>query len=175
VRKKIGNAVAFASIMQAWEHDDREVIGAFGSDVKFVNALRHVAPPHGRTTQVRAWRGIILKEAHPHEAAVAVAWTTERDIAAWFATRRYEPGLRPFVFCTEFEPSAVVVFHDRRREAEIIVDLFGFCERRLIVDHDGTDWSTLDHMAMPSAAAIASWCDARDRWERAKNVNLPPS
>lgn len=80
-----------------------------------------------------------MNKVHPRDAAAGIAWTTDRDTAAWFAMRFYRTGLRPFVFCFEYEPDAIITFHDGRREAEVIVDLYGLNGRRLIVDHDVSD------------------------------------
>jgi hypothetical protein len=113
---------------------------------------------------LRAWRGIIVKKASPVEAAQGISWTTDRDCAAWFAMRFFstESNLRPFVFCAEFEPTAIVCLHDDRSESEVIVDLTRVNHRSFVVDHDGTKVSDLKRMSKGSDPALASWRDSFD-------------
>ncbi len=48
-----------------------------------------------------------------------MAWTTDRERAAWFAARREQHGL---VFTVTVEPDAVLAMIDGRDEHEIVVD-----------------------------------------------------
>jgi hypothetical protein len=166
-RNKIGSSIAFAGMMAAYEHDHRETFAAFGSDIKFANALRRVAPHHNQTVPIRAWRGIIVRDSDPREAAAGISWTTDRDVAAWFAMRYHKDidGARPFVFTAEFDPDAVVAFYDDRHEAEVIVDLRGFRLRPVFVDFDESALKSLNAMAAPSDPAFASWQEASVRHE----------
>ncbi len=73
VRKYIGNEAAFAGMMNAWDHDHAIALKAFGSAARFAQALRRVAPPHGRMQLVRAYRGVIVgRNVHPREAALGL-------------------------------------------------------------------------------------------------------
>jgi hypothetical protein len=173
-RKKIGNDVAFAGMMKAWGHDHAGTVKALGSQRQFAKTLRRVAPPHGRTRPVQAWRGVTIRNAawHPAEAAMGIAWTTERDVAAWFALRFHDSNRRAFVFHTVFDADEIIVFGDESSENEIIIDLGDFPRRRVIVDYDGTNCFTLDCRAAPSKVTLGTWREAHDRYERAKQTRL---
>jgi hypothetical protein len=166
-RKRTGTAVAYAGMMAAYDHDPGPTLDAFGSVFKFANALRLVAPKHERTEPIRVWRAIAVEKANPKWAAAGVSWTTDRNVAAWFALRFYREGCRPFVFCADIKPTAAIAFHDERQESEVIVDLSGLGPS-ITVDHDGTPWSSLTENSAASVAAVASWHDARDAYNNAR-------
>jgi hypothetical protein len=159
-RKIIGSDAAFAGMMAAWQHDHPYVAQAFGSSNAFARALKRVAPPHGRTGPIRAWRGVLLEKEDPYEAALEPSWTTNRDTAAWFAMRFYKDGLRPFVFYADFEPDHIVAFNDNRKENEVITHQFS----GVFIDH-GTSPLALSRDAVASPAAISVW---QERFEREK-------
>ena len=159
-RKTIGCKVAFAGMMAAWEHDHIIVAKAFASSLAFARALKAVAPPSGQTEPLRAWRGVLLKNAHPYEAALAPSWTTDRDTAAWFAMRFFnENGLRPFVCYADFEPEDIVAFNSSGSEAELIIHQF----RRIFIDYDGTPASALGRFGSASAGAVFAWREGYQR------------
>jgi hypothetical protein len=116
---------------------------------------------------IRAWRGIIVRDSDPREAAAGISWTTDRNVAAWFAMRyrKDSDGTRSFVFTAEFDPDAVVAFHNDRHEAEVIVGLRGFYSRPVFVDFDESALESLNGMAAPSDLALASWQEASVRHE----------
>lgn len=147
-------------MMAAWEHHSHHVARAFGSSIAFARALKAVAPPHGRTEPLRAWRGVLLKKGgDPCEAALGPSWTTDRGVAAWFAMRFYTDGLRPFVFCANFEPGDIVAFNEERNEAEVIVHPI----RSVFIDQDGTSPLALSRLAVPSLAALSAWQECYER------------
>jgi hypothetical protein len=161
-RKVIGCDVVFAGMMAAWEHDHNHVAHAFGSSIAFALALKAVAPPHGRTETLRAWRGILPANEQLQDATFGPSWTTDRDIAAWFAMRFYfnqDGARRPFVYCADFEPDDIVAFNDSRNEAEVIVHK---C-RKVFVDHDGTHTLGPARLVVPSAEALVSWKEGYER------------
>src|SRR5271156_3640579 len=99
-RAVVRDKVAFRALIEAWDHDHREVAQAFGGEAEFAEALRAVAPPlklpPGRPRReaklggVFLFRGVLVPPNH--EAAnhgYGIAWTFERDIAAWFAMRHW--------------------------------------------------------------------------------------
>ncbi|MDO8400585.1 MAG: hypothetical protein Q7T45_22460 [Bradyrhizobium sp.] len=160
VRRTIGGHVAYTGMIAAWGHDHSHVGKAFGSGLKFARALKAVAPPHCQTGQLRAWRGVLLKEGHPFDAALAPSWTTDRDTAAWFAMRFfYEDGSRPFVYYADFESEDVVALNESRGEGEVIVHQF----RQVFVDQDGTPAAKLGRFAVPSSTALSAWREGHQR------------
>jgi len=124
-RDQIGHQVAYAGMMEAWDHDHGVTLDAFVTSDDFTAALRDIAPPVKLTKPVRAWRGVIVTEGHPADAAIRPSWTQSRDIACWFALRFYmfcgDLDYRPFVFSTMLQPHMIVPEHDGRRERELIV------------------------------------------------------
>jgi hypothetical protein len=86
-RDRLGPALAYAALMDAWDHNDREQVEAFETLDAFAAALREVAPPIKRQRPLRVWRGIAVRDGHPGQAAIGLSWTRSRDIACWFATR----------------------------------------------------------------------------------------
>jgi hypothetical protein len=159
-RKSIGRDVAFAGMMSSYEHDHQETLAAFGGYAKFSRALRHVAPKHEQREPVHAWRGVFITTSSNHViAACGVSWTTDRNIAAWFATRLLNVGVsgRPFVFKTYLWPTQIITFWNERNESEVIVDANRFYESPITLDTDGADLITSSE---PSPDAIASWREA---------------
>lgn len=125
-RKQVGNAVAYAALMEAWDHDDRVLVEAFETMDVFAAALRAVAPPLKRKRSLKVWRGVAVLKAHPGPAAIGLSWTRSRDVACWFATQHRGigdvPGIRPFVFTATLDPAAIIAFHNARPEQEVLVD-----------------------------------------------------
>jgi hypothetical protein len=109
--------VVYSGLLRAWDHDHREVLSAFGDPQAFANALRKVAQPSGRNKPVRAWRGV----SSPH-AAYGISWTTDRDVACWFAMRFRDHRRSPLVFVADIPPALIIAEHDERAEREILVD-----------------------------------------------------
>jgi hypothetical protein len=170
-REQIGPVLAFAALMEAWDHDDRHLVDAFETADQLVAALRVVAPPLRRKRPLRVWRGIVVKDAHPGAAAVGLSWTRSRDIACWFATtyggRSDIPGTRPFVFDVALLPEEIVALHDGRDEQEVLVEprLLELNEAPIVVD--GTTITLADLAADSHAPAevLASWRAAGERYE----------
>jgi hypothetical protein len=176
-RERVGRAVAYAALIRAWEHDDRELVNAFETADQFVAALIEVAPPHRRRRPLTAWRGVAVHHAHPGLAAVGLSWTCSRDIACWFAmcfrNRSRLSDVRPFVFRTELDPIEVVALHDERGEQEVIVDV-GRLEfnTSIVVDGTSIELDELEPERCAPAEALASWRAAGERWEEQKQRRL---
>jgi hypothetical protein len=116
-RRTGGKRVAYRGLILAWEHDHQELISAFGSEEELAAALRDVSPPSKRKKPVRAWRGI-----NNIKGAFGMSWTTDRDVACWFAMRWFEHRPTPAVLVCDLYPQAIVAEHNGRRECELIVD-----------------------------------------------------
>jgi hypothetical protein len=171
-REHIGREVVYTALLEAWDHDDRYLIDAFGTVDAFVEALRAVTPPLRRKRPLRAWRGIVVRDAHPGEAAIGLSWTRSRDIACWFATRHCNiGGVRPFVFQCVFFPHEIVALHDGRGEQEVLVDLAMLQWNEWItVDGTGIDRADLVSDSSPPADALADWRAAGQRYAMRKSV-----
>jgi hypothetical protein len=179
-RAMVGDKVAFDALMEAWDHDHREVAREFGGEAEFAKALRMVAPrlklPSGRAHREAKLGGIFLfrgtfvpPDHEPANHGRGIAWTFDRDAAAWFAIRYWgcRDG-RPWVFQLEVHPAHIVAVHHGRDEAEAIIDATAFVATTMTVDIDGTEASDVAPGAQASAEALASWQEAADRYEAAK-------
>jgi hypothetical protein len=170
----VGNRVAYRGLILAWEHDHQELISAFGSQEELADALRSVSPPSKRKKPVRAWRGV-----DNVEGAFGMSWTTNRDIACWFAMRRFAYGPRPTpcVLVCDLDPAAIVAEHNGRDECELIVDPFELDTHAIFLDdgrEDPYEISKFDdecHKQVASAE-IEGWRLGYNRYEAAKKAKL---
>ena len=169
--------------MEAWDHD-REVAREFGGEAEFAKALRMVAPrlksPSGRARREAKLGGIVLfrgaavpPDHEPVNYGGRISWTFDRDTAAWFAVHywgvRGGKGGRPWLFQINVHPDDIVAVHHGRGEAEAIIDAEAFYFAEMTVDIDGTYVCDLAPGDQASAEAQASWQEAADRYEAAKN------
>jgi hypothetical protein len=161
---QIGRRPVYAGLMAAWDHDHPVVIEAFGGDYDFAGALQEVAPKVSVTRPVRAWRGIIVDGAHPREAVLGLSWTTQRDLACWFALRFYRSGLRPFVAEALFEPYSIITFWNKRREYEVIVDPEFLWDAEILIEGTSMIVSDLKQYDRPPDEAVARWQEASGRY-----------
>jgi hypothetical protein len=173
-RERIGRALAYAALIEAWEHDDRFTVEAFGTADAFAAALRAVAPPLRRKRPLPVWRGVAVRDAHPAHAAIGLSWTRSRDIACWFATfylaRGDLPGARPFVFSVALLPEEIVALYDVRGEQEVIVDpaMLELNEGPIKVDGTTMMLAELAPDSTAPAGALADWQAAGQRYEAQK-------
>jgi hypothetical protein len=127
----------------------------------FVNALREVAPRTKRTQPLQVWRGV-----DGTGSIYGPSWTTDRDIACWFAMRR-SPAT-PLVFTALLDPGAIVVEHDDRDEREIIADPTWIVA--VIDAPEQVAAEEADEYTVPPAV-LAEWQAAADRYERRKRAS----
>jgi hypothetical protein len=111
-RSILANDVVYRGLIDAWAYDHEGIISEFG-ELEFVEALRQVSPPSKRSEPIRAWR---------LEAVYGISWTTDRDIACWFAMRHYEQHQDPFVFFCDLSPDEIIAEQNLRNEYELLVD-----------------------------------------------------
>jgi hypothetical protein len=162
--------VVYSGLMTAWDHDHREVLSAFGDPQAFANALRKVAEPSGRNRPVRAWRGV----SSPH-AAYGISWTTDRDVACWFAMRFRDHHRSPMVFVADIPPALIIAEHDERAERELLVDPDELSWERVVLDDGSAEGSEIEAYDVdvdqkPPRRAIDDWQLAAERYEKRKNA-----
>jgi hypothetical protein len=123
-RHLIGKDIAFAGMMNAFDHDHAVMIKAFQTTEDLAYALRDVAPPLKLSKPLRVWRGVQVPEhCDARGAAFGMSWTGSRAIAYWVATRfACRPDDRCFVFQVDLRPETVLLLWNGRREQEVIVD-----------------------------------------------------
>lgn len=170
-RKIVGKRVAYRGLILAWERDHQELISAFGSEEELAAALRDVSPPSKRKKAVRAWRGI-----DDIRGTLGMSWTTDRDIACWFAMRRFAYRPTPCVLVCDLYPQAIVAEHDGRRECELIVDPIELETHAIFLDDGREDpyeiyeFDDECHKQVASAE-IADWRLGYDRYQAAKKLS----
>jgi hypothetical protein len=112
-RHIVGNRVAFSGFIKAWNHDHTRVNSAFGGNIPAV--LRELNPSRKKKASVIAWRGV-----DDLDAIQGFSWTTDRDVACFFAIR--SPRNTPFLLRYEFQPEDILARYNGRSEHELIVD-----------------------------------------------------
>ena len=107
------------------------------------------------------WRGV-----NRVEDALGLAWTTDRDVACWFAMRFFERYQTAFVFTCLLSPDNIVTECNGRSEHEVIPELRGLPDRVFldVVKHESR--IGLDEVRSESdvpRSALANW---RERYNR---------
>jgi hypothetical protein len=171
----VGTKVAFRGLMEAWNHDRGWALSAFGSGIAFAAALREVNPARKGNAPIIAWRG-----TDNVDAVLGLSWTTNRDVACFFAVR----SKFPLVFRSEFHPDDIVARYNGRYEQELIVDPLRIDLNRVALDDGRKEvriyaCDIVSHQDV-SSAALSSWqagalryatfIKARDdrRWQEAR-------
>jgi hypothetical protein len=171
-RKIVGKRVAYGGLIFAWEHDHQEVISAFGLEEALAAALRDVSPPSKRKKPVRAWRGI-----NNIRGAFGLSWTTDRDIACWFAMRDFEFRPTPSVLVCDLYPRAIIAEPNGRRECELIVDPKELESHSIFLDDGREEPYEIDEFdeechEQVASAGVADWRLGYDRQVAAKKAEL---
>jgi hypothetical protein len=157
----VGDAVAYAGMMAAWDHDHGHALAAFDGDEFFAECLSDVAPPLKLPNPIRLWRGVELtKGDDPMWAATSVSWTRSVDVACWFAFRFGRP--RPFVFRVDLDPCCVIAIHHRRKEREVLVNPEAPGLYNVVLDGSQIEVKSLEQDANAPKDLIELWrrrCD----------------
>jgi hypothetical protein len=158
--------VVYCGLMSAWEHDHDAVLSAFGDEHAFASALRTVAPPFRRKRPLWAWRGVSSPQA-----AYGISWTTDRDVACWFAMRFRECHNSPLVFVANMPSHVIITEHKARSEGELLVDPDELCWLRVVLDDgrpEGGDIGVDELLSgqLPSQSALDDWQLAFERRTR---------
>jgi hypothetical protein len=167
-RAQFGRDRAFYTLMRVWDWEQHALYEAFGRSVDaLVSAIREVAPPIERNP-LRVWRGISIRAGwDPADAAIGLSWTTDYDVACWFATDALgfarRPGFRPFVLEMVASPDAILTIHQNRpRESEVLLDPSRLDRVAAEIMVEGTNISVADlkpDRQVP-ADAVARWREA---------------
>jgi hypothetical protein len=154
--------IVYSGLMSAWDHDHGKVLAAFDDEQVFADALRKVAKPFRRKRPVRAWRGV----SSPH-AAYGISWTTDRDVACWFAMRFRDCHSSPLVFVADISPDFIITEHNERFERELLVNPLAIAGSvRVVLDDPESGDIGVDELLdgqRPSQAALDEWQLAYER------------
>lgn len=124
----------FASV---WSHDHRYVIHAAQTRRRLAAMFRYAAfePPAGTPERLTVWRG--TSKLNTRQALRGFSWTTNRDVACWFAMRFAEKSGSPLLLRADIRRSDVALFDDCRNESEAVLMRPPAAD----VDGDATDWA----------------------------------
>jgi len=174
-RDQLGRDQAFYALMTVWNWEQHALYEAFGSVDSVASAIRDVAPRIERESPLRVWRGISISiDDDPADAAVGLSWTTDFDVACWFATDRlgfaHRPGFHPFVLEVAASPDAILTIHQNRvRESEVLLEPAKFDRvlNKILVEGTGITVADLRPDSRAPVEAIARWREASARYDAA--------
>lgn len=128
---------AFRVLLGAvWEHDHAELIAAASTRRRLRALFRYAQFDTSHLPDViQVWRG--TAGLGVNRAARGYAWTTERDVACWFAMRRAEHFRYPVVLSGYILRKDVAFYTDERHEKEVLV----FDPPVSFIDGNADDWA----------------------------------
>jgi hypothetical protein len=142
-RAKVPVAAYRAFLSSVWEHDHDEVIAAAANKQQLRHMFRYAAfpLPSDLPDVVTVWRGTSgqpFKEARK----TGYSWTTDRDMACWFAMRFADNYGYPLVLTANVSKSDIVLFSNERCESEAVIFRTPKSQH---VDADISDWAECSH------------------------------
>ncbi|MYM41941.1 hypothetical protein [Duganella qianjiadongensis] len=134
-RAKVPRESFRALLSSVWDHDHNELITAARTR-RLLRALFRYAQFDTSILPgtVQVWRG--TSGCDPWSAANGQAWTTDRDVACWFAMRFAEFRGNPLVLTSTVRREDIYLFNNERNESEVV--LFDIQYPR--IDGDVNDW-----------------------------------
>ena len=107
-----------AFLAPSWEHSHQQVIAAApkGLDDLFSYAA---FPLNHLPERLKIWRGV--SGITPDQAVKGYSWTTDRDVAAWFAMRHSDNNGSPVVVAAEVDRENISFYSEARGEQEVVV------------------------------------------------------
>jgi hypothetical protein len=130
-------APAFRELLhEVWLHEHREVIYASRTRRTLRAMFNYARFDTSQLAQsVRVWRGTC---ALPFSKAVrGYSWTTDRDVACWFAMRFSDAYKNPLVLTAEIEREMIGAYSNERKEREVVLLT---PPRNVVIDGDPNDW-----------------------------------
>lgn len=131
--------VAFREFFRAvWQHDHREVIEAARGRRTLAALFRYAAftLPAELPEVVTVWRG--SSSLQLSEAKTGHSWSTDRDVACWFAMRFADRNGSPLVLRADVSKPDIALFTNDRSESEAVL----MRPPNARVDGDVSDWTT---------------------------------
>jgi hypothetical protein len=110
-----------AYFSSVWDHDHRFLIDAASNRRTLAYMFRYAAfpLPQELPSTVTLWRG--TSKLPIKEAKEGYSWTTDRDVACWFAMRFAEQNNSPLVLIAEVAKTDIALFHQERNESEAVL------------------------------------------------------
>jgi hypothetical protein len=134
-RAKAPKAAFRTLLAMVWEHDHAILVAAAGTRRCLRSIFRYAQFDTGYLPPlIQVWRG--GSGISVARLARGYSWTTDRDVACWFAMRHAERRGGGVVLTAQVSRETVVHFSDERSEQEVVVLESPPCE----VDGHVSDW-----------------------------------
>ncbi|MBK9442039.1 MAG: hypothetical protein IPN53_12290 [Comamonadaceae bacterium] len=124
-------------LLPVWDHDHRHLIEAAKTRRTLAYMFRYAAFPMPAELPdvVTVWRGSSALTFN--EARTGHAWTTDRDVACWFAMRFAEHNGSPLVLTADIAKRDIALFTNERSESEAVL----MRPPAARIDGDVSDWT----------------------------------
>lgn len=120
-RAKVSKEAFREYFSSAWDHDHRHVIHAAETRRTLACLFRYAAfpLPAELPETIPVWRG--TSKLTTKEAKQGYSWTTNRDVACWFAMRFASHNGSPLVLSANVTKADIALFHSEREESEAVL------------------------------------------------------
>jgi hypothetical protein len=137
-RAKVPKEAFRAYLASVWDYDHRYVIGAAGTRRTLAYMFRYAAFPLPTELPdvVTVWRGTSYLPIG--EARTGYSWTTDRDMACWFAMRFADRNGSPLLLTADIAKKDIALFHDGRNESEAMLIR---SPTTVAIDGDASNWT----------------------------------
>ena len=137
-RAKVPREAFRAYFSCVWMHDHRHVIEAAQTRRRLAYLFRYAAfpLPDALPDVVRVWRG--TSKLSIAESSKGYSWTTNRDIACWFAMRFADSNGSPLVLAADVPKTDIALFTDDRSESEAVLMM---PPKAIFIDGSTEDWA----------------------------------
>ena len=136
-RCKVPKEAFRAYFSSVWDHDHRYVIDAAKTRRTLAHMFRYAAFPLPAELPdvVTVWRGSSYLPFD--DARTGYSWTTDRDLACWFAMRFADRNGSPLVLTADIAKRDIALFTNDRKESEAVL----MRPPAARIDGDVSDWT----------------------------------
>lgn len=136
-RAKVPRPAYRVFLRSTWMHDHREVEAAAQNRRTLAYMFRYAAfeLPAELPDVVTVWRGTSYLSLE--DAKKGYSWTTDRDMACWFAMRFSESNGSPLVLTADIAKCDIALFTNERGESEAVL----MRPPTARIDGNASDWS----------------------------------
>ena len=123
--------------LNVWNHDHRYVIAAAQTRRRLGYMFRYAAfpLPANLPETVTVWRGTSYLPFD--DARAGYSWSTDRDLACWFAMRFADCNGSPLLLAADIAKSDIALFTNSRSESEVVL----MRPPAVRIDGDINDWT----------------------------------
>ncbi|WP_027997128.1 hypothetical protein [Simplicispira psychrophila] len=120
-RAKIALPAFRAFLAATWKHDHRHLIAAAETRRRLASMFRYAAfpLPDDLPDTVRVWRG--TSKLSQAQSVRGYSWTTNKEVAYWFASRFASFNGNPLVLVADVAKSDIALFTNDRKEHEAVL------------------------------------------------------